>query len=668
MQVFPWCKTKQPLTENIYTRLKILSRSNETSQLTGQIVDMYEIFKQQEECENPKVVLIEGSPGMGKTTFCLKLSLDWSKGKTKEPFPSFQLLLLLKCRDMKTANIRDAIVEQLLPQEATDAEKEAFFQSIRENQPNVLLIFDGLDELDENVAPKNLVDPRKRSFLSRSYVIATSRHEAGLKVREFCDTTLEVVGFAPEDAQDYMAKFFSGKEEMAENLMKKIKEHDLEELITNPLNTALLCAVFEENGDLPSTRSKLYEKIILYILKRYFVKLEQKLPKQPLYGCQKELTTLGKLALHGIVEDNLSFDESDLDSELGSSERSIAEMGFLSVEESTSTLDPKRLFSFLHKTFQEYFAAYYLSEQLVNAVVECKDFFREYSVEGRKFSQLFVFIAGFLAGKGASARLVSFMASLSCSLSTLYPTTTADEDLEQYEQQLYDVQLSFILLCDCVAECSDGQQLNEVQLQMCAAIAENICWKKLELVRRFNGESSVVYKVLCEVLKYNTTVEELYLPENEITDCSSLAEALQLNNTVKSLYLSENEITDCSSLAEALKRNNTVEWLDLSFNKITDCSSLAEALKRNNTVETLDLTNNRITDCSSLAEALKRNNTVKTLYLINNQITDCSSLAEALKRNNTVETLWLWANPISDKTPLQDLQRHNKHLTLDYDG
>ena len=583
MQVFPWCKTKQPLTENIYTRLKILSRSNETSQLTGQIVDMYEIFKQQEECENPKVVLIEGSPGMGKTTFCLKLSLDWSKGKTREPFPSFQLLLLLKCREMKTANIRDAIVEQLLPQEATDAEKEAFFQSIRENQPNVLLIFDGLDELDENVAPKNLVDPRKRSFLSRSYVIATSRHEAGLKVREFCDTTLEVVGFAPEDAQDYMAKFFSGKEEMAENLMKKIKEHDLEELITNPLNTALLCAVFEENGDLPSTRSKLYEKIILYILKRYFVKLEQKLPKQPLYGCQKELTTLGKLALHGIVEDNLSFDESDLDSELGSSERSIAEMGFLSVEESTSTLDPKRLFSFLHKTFQEYFAAYYLSEQLVNAVVECKDFCREYLVEGLKFSQVFVFIAGILAGKGASARLVSFMASLSCSLSTLYqlPTADEDEDMIQYMQQFDDVRLSFTLLCDCVAECSDGQQLNEVQLQMCAAITENICWKVLWLVGTLNGESSVGYKVVCEVLKCNTTVEELHLAGNQITDCSSLAEALKRNNTVKTLNLSHNRITDCSSLAEALKRNNTVKKLWLWANHISDKTPLQD-LERHN--------------------------------------------------------------------------------------
>ena len=573
LQPFPWCESFELPTERIYTRLKILSRTKEGAELTGQIVDMYEIFKQHKECENPKVALIEGSPGMGKTTFCLKLSLDWSKGNTREPFPSFQLLLLLKCREMKTADIQNAIVDQLLPRQATEAEKDAFFQNIQANQPRVLLVFDGLDELNENVALQDLVNPRKRSILADSYVLATSRHEAGLKVRRLCDTLLEVVGFTEKDAEDYMMKYFKKKKEMAKNLMKKIREFDLRDITTSPLNTALLCALFEDNGDLPSRESELYGKIILYILQRYFAKQEQDPPKEPLFGCEKELLTLGKLAHQGIKEDKLSFLESDLEKELESSARSIAEMGFLSKEESVSKLDPKCLFTFFHKTFQEYFAAYYLSEQLVNAVVECKDFFREYSVEGLKFYELFVFIAGILAGKGAGARLVSFMASLSCSLSTLYqitapaPMTTDEdkyEDMIQFMQQRHDAQLSLTLLCNCVAECSDGQQLNEVQLQMCAAIAENICWKELELVRRFNGESSVEYKVVCEVLKYNTTVKTLHLSYNRITDCSSLAEALKRNNTVEELLLNNNPISDKTPLQD-LERHN--KHLKLYYNR-----------------------------------------------------------------------------------------------------
>ena len=543
---------------------------------------MYEIFKQQEECENPKVVLIEGSPGMGKTTFCLKLSLDWSKGKTKEPFPSFQLLLLLKCREMKTADIQNAIVDQLLPRQATEAEKDAFFQNIQANQPNVLLVFDGLDELNEKVALQDLVNPRKRSILADSNVLVTSRHEAGLKVREFCDTLLEIVGFTQVDAEDYMVKYFEKKEEMAKNLMKKIRENNLRDIITNPLNTALLCAVFEDNGDLPSTRSELYGKIILYILRRYFVKQEQEPPNEPLYGCQKELLTLGKLAHQGIKEDKLSFHESDLEKELESGARSIAAMGFLSKEESVSKLDPKCLFSFLHKSFQEYFAAYYLSMQLLNAVVECKDLLIEFSVEGLKFAQVFAFIAGILAGKGARARLVSFMVSLSCSLSTLYQETTdRSEEARRYGQECGDVQLSFRLLCNCVSECSDGQQLNEVQTEMCAAIGENISWKELQLGGSYLRESSAVYKVLCEVLKWNTTVEKLHLFSNLINDCSSMAEALKRNRTVKELDQSDNQIIECSSMAEALKGNNTVKKLDLSGNRISDETALQD-LERHN--------------------------------------------------------------------------------------
>ena len=78
--------------------------------------------------------------------------------------------------------------------------------------------------------------------------------------------------------------------------------------------------------------------------------------------------------------------------------------------------------------------------QLLNAVVDCKDLLIEFSVEGLKFAQVFAFIAGILAGKGARARLVSFMASLSCSLSTLYQETTdRSEEARRYGQECGDV-------------------------------------------------------------------------------------------------------------------------------------------------------------------------------------------------------------------------------------
>jgi len=42
---------------------------------------MTEVFTSHQECDNPRVVLIEGNPGMGKTTYCQKLAHDWSVGE-----------------------------------------------------------------------------------------------------------------------------------------------------------------------------------------------------------------------------------------------------------------------------------------------------------------------------------------------------------------------------------------------------------------------------------------------------------------------------------------------------------------------------------------------------------------------------------------------------------
>ena len=66
---------------------------------------------------------------MGKTTYCQKLANDWSVEdiSPEASFPKVKMLLVLKCRDMKTASIEEAIDDQLLPLDADKKEKENFF-------------------------------------------------------------------------------------------------------------------------------------------------------------------------------------------------------------------------------------------------------------------------------------------------------------------------------------------------------------------------------------------------------------------------------------------------------------------------------------------------------------------------------------------------------------
>ena len=92
-------------------------------------------------------MLIEGDPGMGKTTYCQKLAYDWATRQDEwdESFPETDVLLLLRCRDIKSSSIKEAIDDQILPDDVNKEDKEAFFQFISENQLNVLLVLDGVD-------------------------------------------------------------------------------------------------------------------------------------------------------------------------------------------------------------------------------------------------------------------------------------------------------------------------------------------------------------------------------------------------------------------------------------------------------------------------------------------------------------------------------------------
>ena len=64
-------------------------------------------------------MLIEGKPGMGKTTYCKKkIVLDWATGKhaTGNCFTNFVMVLLIKCRNVQSG-FWEAIGDQLLPRE-----------------------------------------------------------------------------------------------------------------------------------------------------------------------------------------------------------------------------------------------------------------------------------------------------------------------------------------------------------------------------------------------------------------------------------------------------------------------------------------------------------------------------------------------------------------------
>ena len=195
---FRWCDDFHLKLRDIHRRLRVVSREKKARATAEQrVVETTEIFNPDEECKQPRKVLIVGKPSMGKTTYCNKVAYDWARNIKSEGdcFPAFEMVLLLKCRDVEIeSDLWEAIDDQLLPGEIHRKEREKFFDFIRENQSKVLLILDGLDELPSSKLPE-FTDIIQGKILPLCHLVVTARHEAELPVRKVCDTLLEIEEF-----------------------------------------------------------------------------------------------------------------------------------------------------------------------------------------------------------------------------------------------------------------------------------------------------------------------------------------------------------------------------------------------------------------------------------------------------------------------------------------
>ena len=694
----PWVEEFSFKLNEIFTRLRIVGKDKTRGEMKNEIFNMTAVLKPHEECEKPRTVFIEGDPGMGKTTYCQKLAYDWATTQENwdESFPIIDLLLLLRCQDIKS-DIWEAIRDQLLPHEMDEESKSNFKKFILENQSKVLLVLDGLDEADQS-KQELFVSLAQSKLLPNCLVLFTSRHESGKEVRRLCDTLWEIVGFAKKDAKSFIRKYFGKNKNLTERLLTEIRSRsDLRKLISNPLNTTLLCILCEDfREDFPTSKAKLYIEITQCVLRRYKGKKGSPSPYESedlMQVYEEDLLCLGKLALTSLLKGEPYIEGSAV---TGSNTNVITELGFLSLQTGGSRRKRCFRYGFLHKSFQEFFAGFYLASKVVAG-----DNDLEIDVTDARFLRelrhVFLFMGGIIVSKSEESA-IHLLRDITEHANSLSLDTSCDgfkevnrrvesacsfiRECAKYKKSLQPLllrefgshfeivpsslkksrHLNLILenlsgnttlttlnLCEFVIRDSGAESLSK-------SLSDNSAITNLNL--SFNNIGHDGAKFLSVGIRANTTLTILNLRGNEISDpgAASLAEAISGNRTLTNLNLGFNHISDsgATSLSKALSNNSTLTDLDLSANDIgiTGATSLSKALLNNLTLTDLNLSDNDIgnTGATSLSEALSNNLTLTDLNLSANKIgnTGATSLSKALSNNSTLTDLNLSTNKIGN--------------------
>ena len=322
-----------------------------------------------------RCILVEGAPGVGKSTFAWKLCEKWGKGKILQ---QYRVMLLLRLREKRVREIKtDRDVFRRCEPIAVEG-------ICRNGGEGVFLLLDGWDELPEELCEEDsfFLDLIQGQVLPDATVLVTSRpHASEIIVTECKDCVfqhIQVAGFTEENIQAFISSSVGDDSKLLEGLQTYVSSYPhIKSMMYNPLNAAIVVEVYrnsyKEESTIPKTMTELYSSLIRSLLLRY-------LKEHSVHGTRKwrrrfrqfsdlpsdvyqQFCKVCRLAYEGITKHqqviftDLPDDFNSLDLMQCVPELYVDEGAVLS-------------YNFLHLTIQEFLAAYHVSLQTAQEKIE----------------------------------------------------------------------------------------------------------------------------------------------------------------------------------------------------------------------------------------------------------------------------------------------------------
>ncbi|XP_073683193.1 NACHT, LRR and PYD domains-containing protein 3-like [Garra rufa] len=719
----------QTLLNRIYTQLYIIEGESEgvneehevlqmkkTVRTQDTPIDCNDIFKPlhqpepgeqiKQEKNKIKTVLTKGIAGIGKTVSVQKFILDWAEGKANQ---DVDFMFVLPFRELNLIKDHQYSLHRLLLDfhpELQDLDSKIY------EECKVVFIFDGLDEsrmtlmftdiqkvcdVNESSSVDVLMSNLIRGKLLPSALIwITSRPAAANQIpSKYINRVTEIQGFSEPQKEEYFRKRISD-EHQADRIISHIRRsRSLHIMCHIPVFCWISATVLQnllkqdDSAEIPQTLTEMYIHFLLTQINMRDQKYDERKSKKSMKCKISVILKLAKLAYKQLKKGNVMFYEKDLiESSIDVTDATV--YSGICTEIFRENLNQRKIYCFIHLSFQEFLAAVFqfyihvrkneeslksLNEgyKWENSLDELLKAAVDKSLQS-KTGHLDLFLR-FLLGISleSNQRLLQDLLTLTVNSSETIKSGTqyikdkikGDENisadrcinlflclLEMKDQTLYREIQEFVK--------SKNHSVNQLSPSHCSTIAYMLQISEEVLdefdLKKFNTSCEGRRRLIPAVVNCRKAL----LAGCNLSDqyCESLTSCLQSSNSsMRELDLSDNDLRDSGVklLSDGLKSSHCqLNILRLSICNLTAqcCESLSSCLQSSNSLRELDLSNNDLQDSGVhlLSNGLKSSRGQLILRLAGCNLTGqcCESLCSSLQSSNSLRELDLSHNNLQD--------------------
>ena len=653
---------------------------DEIVEMTGhKEINVEDILKPTDSSESLRVV-IDGPPGIGKTTLCRKLLNMWSNGTLHQ---QYDLVLYCPLRNSKIATattLTDLFVCRAFK---VPIVSEWFMERDGEG---LLIIFDGWDELSTEHRQSSLVASIIcREELDQCAVIVTSRSYASSSL--FYMTTIsrhvQVIGFSEDEISTVIIQTLQKDQKLAQQLIAEnktdksgFKQHftttqsskdsqlavklindlkvrgDVRSLCYVPLVCSMVILVYcKEGGHLPTTLTQLYHNFILQTIRRHVKRHNTdphsvgsffSLPSQLVKAFQE----MCQIAYTNLTNTRMTFSSHELHQQ--SLSEAVKE-DYLGLMTAFTEYDEKK-YQFLHLSIQEFLAAWWIAKHEEKTEEVFKTHF-----DDDHFRMCLRFVAGLTHLEHENyQQYFNKQLNLQCKRNPLSAGIGSsffhqNTDIEQCDHSNFRVDDSdtfptFLIqllyesqnktLCQVLAQSINNHELCLERVQYSLSLFDWLClsyfmnnsiWNHLHLGDVDDQQALSVFTAgltnnSLQIMRLRVVLY-MYLDSDELVH-TFLQTSLIYN--IQEFYCDMNPAQpSCIHLFRLPKLKILHLKLERIGNKFTDFNKLEKGIEMNSSIEEIKFTCNEydgklVTSvCTSVIRGVTRNNTITSLTIVN---------------------------------------------------